>query len=159
MCIRDRSTTSSPTHQAASYLGLKPHRRFKLLIFTDDAAYGRIVAGSFMTKYPALDVMVVGEDEEKEAGMEALTSVRGQSISSSSAEEQEGVEIPLPRDVLDLHMMTHCHDLILANSSYSWWGAYLNHTPMGRVVAPSKWLVKEPYPAFSHIYEPRWTIL
>lgn len=39
----------------------------------------------------------------------------------------------------DMFLMTHCKDLIIANSSFSWWGAFLNRRG-GRVVAPSKWL-------------------
>ena len=42
----------------------------------------------------------------------------------------------------DMFLMTHCKDLIIANSSFSWWGAFLN-TRNGRVVAPSKWLNEE----------------
>lgn len=42
----------------------------------------------------------------------------------------------------DMFLMTHCKDLIIANSSFSWWGAFLNRRG-GRVVAPSKWLNEE----------------
>ena len=37
----------------------------------------------------------------------------------------------------DMFMMTQCSDFIIANSTFSWWGAWLANT--GRVVAPSKW--------------------
>ena len=37
----------------------------------------------------------------------------------------------------DLYLMTQCSDFIIANSTFSWWGAWLANT--GRVVAPSKW--------------------
>lgn len=39
----------------------------------------------------------------------------------------------------DMFLMSHCKDLIIANSSFSWWGAFLNRHE-GKVVAPSKWL-------------------
>jgi len=37
----------------------------------------------------------------------------------------------------DLYLMTQCSDFIIANSTFSWWGAWLANT--GRVIAPSKW--------------------
>ena len=37
----------------------------------------------------------------------------------------------------DLYEMTLCSGSIVANSSFSWWGAYL--TPKEKVVAPQKW--------------------
>lgn len=37
----------------------------------------------------------------------------------------------------DLYMMTQCEDFIIANSTFSWWGAWLANR--GRVIAPSKW--------------------
>lgn len=39
----------------------------------------------------------------------------------------------------DMFLMTHCKDLIIANSSFSWWGAFLNKRK-GRVIAPNKWM-------------------
>lgn len=41
-------------------------------------------------------------------------------------------------EFMDLCCMTHCTNLIMACSSYSWWGAYLNKNN-GNIVVPSKW--------------------
>jgi hypothetical protein len=65
--------------------------------------------------------------------------------------EWAAANIPLPRPSTivshnvgrdahwDLFLMKHCRHHIIANSSFSWWGAWLNAHPDKVVVAPSMW--------------------
>lgn len=55
----------------------------------------------------------------------------------------------------DFFLMQHCTHNIIANSSFSWWAAYLNPNPNKIVVAPKNWFNKAPYDT-KDLYPQNW---
>lgn len=56
----------------------------------------------------------------------------------------------------DMYLMTQCNHNIIANSSFSWWGAWLNQNKNKEVIAPSEWLYHAENPK---IYCDDWIIV
>ena len=57
----------------------------------------------------------------------------------------------------DLCLMSMCSDFIIANSSFSWWGAWLANR--GEVIAPKKWFGPNLNHDTKDLYCPEWKVL
>lgn len=49
------------------------------------------------------------------------------------------------KDVEDMFLMSACHHHIMANSSFSWWAAWLDNREESIILAPNKWLNNQNY--------------
>jgi hypothetical protein len=58
-------------------------------------------------------------------------------------------------DYEEMVLMSMCNHNIIANSSFSWWGAWLNPDPSKIVIAPKRWTLKEQW-QYRDIVPPSW---
>jgi hypothetical protein len=59
-------------------------------------------------------------------------------------------------ELMDLTLMSICDNNIIANSSFSWWGAYLNKNKNKRVIAPKNWFGPNGPKDINDIYPKNW---
>ncbi len=58
----------------------------------------------------------------------------------------------------DMELMRHCKHHVLANSSFSWWGAWRCENPQQQVIAPRQWF-KDTGVDTSDVIPSRWQLL
>jgi len=65
----------------------------------------------------------------------------------------------IPKDLEDfeeLWLISLCRYNIMSNSTFSWWGSYLNKTPNKVVFVPSMWFGPDGEKDYEDLYEPDW---
>jgi hypothetical protein len=58
----------------------------------------------------------------------------------------------------DLRLMSSCHHHIIANSTFSWWGAWLGTAATKIVIAPRRWMVGN-CPLINDLFPSAWRLL
>lgn len=130
--------------------GNSKKKPIKVLVFSEDKFFSRVLCGALSVKYSAVDATV------------ALDS-------SAEGKSQSQQLLPpdwrqLPQEVKEMMLMSVCDDVIVANSSFSWWAGYFAHVtaPTGycRVVAPQRWFAGKEFPDdTAHIYPKDWIVV
>jgi hypothetical protein len=59
-------------------------------------------------------------------------------------------------DYEELWMMSLCNNNIMSNSSFSWWGSYLNKNKNKKIYCPSVWFGPKGEKNYEDIYEDNW---
>lgn len=59
-------------------------------------------------------------------------------------------------DYIDLYLLSLCKNNIITNSTFGWWGAWLNQNPEKKVIAPYDWLHPGNGPSTSGVVPKSW---
>ena len=92
----------------------------------DDAYYARAIQ-RVKSLYPEAEFYVFSDDRQ---WAKETFSIPGFIVAEPDDE---------PMDRTEFWLMSACRHHILANSSYSWWAAWLSADVTGMVIAPSRW--------------------
>ena len=97
-----------------------------------DTDYYKRAIDRIFSMYPDAELFVFTSD--KEWVEENVSGERLHTVDTGEAKE----------DAVDLLLMSLCKHHILANSSFSWWSAWINDAPEKTVLVPPKWLNTKP---------------
>ena len=69
------------------------------------------------------------------------------------------VEYIQDEDYVELFLMSKCQHNIIANSSFSWWGAYLNTYKKKITIAPKKWFGPKGFKNVDDLFLKNWILI
>jgi hypothetical protein len=59
-------------------------------------------------------------------------------------------------EIDDFTLMTMCNNVIISNSSFSWWGSYLNRNNNKKVITPNRWFGNSGHKDIEDVYPKDW---
>ena len=163
------SSASSSSSSSSSFFGNQSGCHsplFRVLIFSEDLEFAKILRGALEVKYPTVQASIVvssnnNRQNEKDGFVSFSFDENNNTTSNENSNNSQTIPTSIPQDVKELLFMSQCDDLIIANSSFSWWGGYFAkfNDSKRRVVAPQKWFTGKSFVDQIHIYPPEWIVV
>jgi hypothetical protein len=125
--IKTTKHSASIHVRAGDYLSEQNRATFGDICTSD---YYRRACEYILKKYPETVFYLFSNDVEWTKAHIELPYDRTVIASSS---------LPAAEDWVEMFLMSSCKNNIIANSSYSWWGGWLNTNPHKIVISPSRW--------------------
>ncbi|HOU69646.1 MAG: alpha-1,2-fucosyltransferase [Paludibacteraceae bacterium] len=97
-----------------------------------NVSYYQIAMNILRDKHPKLKFFVFTNDIDYFDKIKDLIFFKEEDVIVVKNEEKDSFK--------DIILMSKCQNLIIANSSFSWWGAWLNNRTDTIVIAPKNWL-------------------
>lgn len=121
--LMERSVSVSIHIRRGDYLS--PENKVKFSGICTEDYYKRAIK-YFIQKYPQAHFFVFSDDEAY-----AKNNFKGRTNFHIMKKHE--------KDYHDLFLMSKCEHNIIANSSFSWWAAWLNNNSHKEIICPSKW--------------------
>jgi hypothetical protein len=125
--IKTSEHSTSIHVRAGDYLSEQNRKTFGDICTSD---YYRRACDYILNKYPETVFYLFSNDVEWTKTHIELPYDRTVIVSSS---------LDTTEDWEEMFLMSSCKNNIIANSSYSWWGGWLNTNPQKTVISPSRW--------------------
>lgn len=125
--------------------------------------YEEAIKAIYGCKRPSDVIFFIFSDEYEKAkklfSLPNMIFVEGNDSVIPKATDNSGLPIG-NGDLLDLFLMSKCDHNIIANSSFSWMGAWMNENPNKMVVAPKNWFAGKDAPQITKdIYCDDWIVI
>ena len=109
-----------------------------------DMAYYHAAINALKARFPDIHVFVFS-DEPAWARANLVLDVPTRYVDANPPDQAH----------VDLELMRQCRHHVIANSSFSWWGAWLGETPAQVVYAPERWFA-DPATDTADVVPARW---
>ena len=149
------SIKSSLQSEISPKAGLAPHYQSYLnQIQSSPSAMVHIRRGDYVNLTSAAKVHGFLGLDYYQQGMQILLNIKPNTHFFVFSDDLEWAKVKLPYQekitfiqssdshdavIQELELMTYCQNHLIANSSLSWWGAWLSKNPNNLVVCPKKW--------------------